>query len=96
VSGESHDEQQARMCTRLRDAQIQLSVRLACATLDVRQLLALEPGDVISVELPERVSAEVDGVPLLEGGYGVLNGRYALKIERVMTALWPGGGDGEQ
>ena len=57
----------------------------------LRQLLDLRPGDVIAVDLPEVLVAEVDGVPVLEGGYGVVNGQYALKVERLVGGERDGG-----
>jgi flagellar motor switch protein FliM len=71
-------------------ADVELKVNLARAEVTVRQLLGLRPGDVIAVDLPEVLVAEVDGVPVLEGGYGVVNGQYALKVERLVG----GGRDG--
>ena len=63
---------------------VELKVNLAQAEVTVRQLLGLRPGDVIAVDLPEMLVAEVDGVPVLEGGYGVVHGQYALKVERLV------------
>ena len=57
---------------------------LAHAQLTLRELMALQPGDVIALDLPDVVSASVDGVPILECRYGVMNGRYALKVDKVV------------
>ncbi|MBS1214970.1 MAG: flagellar motor switch protein FliM [Proteobacteria bacterium] len=66
------------------DAQVQVNAKLATASVTLRQLMSLQPGDVIALDLPDTISAEVDGVPVLQGRYGVVNGRYALKVERPM------------
>jgi flagellar motor switch protein FliM len=58
----------------------------------VKELLLLQRGDVISLDLPDVVVAAVEGVPLLSCRYGVVNGHYALKVDKVMSAA--GGGDG--
>jgi flagellar motor switch protein FliM len=70
---------------------VELKVNLAQAEVTVRELLELRPGDVIAVNLPEVLVAEVDGVPVLEGGYGVVNGQYALKVERLVGGERNGG-----
>ena len=57
---------------------------LAHAQLTLGELMALQPGDVIALDLPDVVSAEVDGVPILECRYGVMNGHYALKVDKVV------------
>jgi flagellar motor switch protein FliM len=72
-------------------ADVELKVNLAQVEVTVRQLLGLRPGDVIAVDLPEVLVAEVDGVPVLEGGYGVANGQYALQVERLVGGERDGG-----
>ena len=36
------------------------------------------------------IEAKVDGVPLLECHYGTSNGKYALKVERLLTGAGTG------
>ncbi len=73
-------------------AEVEVEATLAHATLKVKELLQLQRGDVISLDLPDVVVAAVEGVPLLQCRYGVVNGHYALKVEKLMSAA--GGGDG--
>jgi flagellar motor switch protein FliM len=37
------------------------------------------------VTVPETIVASVDGVPLMECGYGVFNGQYALRVQNMFT-----------
>lgn len=66
-------------------AEVELKVNLAGIPLRVSQLLGMKVGDVIGFDPPETVSAQVDGVPIFECRYGVLNRQYAVKIERVIA-----------
>ena len=66
-------------------AQVQLVAELAKAPATVEQLLALKAGDFIELDLNKLIEAKVDGVPVLEAHYGTSNGRYALKVERLLT-----------
>lgn len=66
----------------VRDTQVELKASLAQAELTVRELLALRPGDVIAIEMPDTVIGEVDGFPMVECEYGLTDGRYALKVQR--------------
>lgn len=66
----------------VRDTQVELTANLAHASMTVRDLLALQPGDVIDIELPETVVGEVHGYPMLECEYGLTDGRFALKVQR--------------
>lgn len=79
---ETDERWTALLSAHVYDAEVQVKATLATATVSLRQLMALQPGDVIALDLPESVSAEVDGVPIVQGRYGVVNGHYALKVER--------------
>jgi flagellar motor switch protein FliM len=73
-------------------AEVELVANLAHAEVTVGQLMALQPGDVISVDLPAAVIGAVDGVPILECKYGVMNGQYGLKVEKLIGGSEQGGG----
>jgi flagellar motor switch protein FliM len=51
-------------------------------TLD--QILNMQVGDVVPLDMPEFVTASVDGVPVMDCRYGISNGRYALRMERML------------
>jgi flagellar motor switch protein FliM len=40
---------------------------------------------VIPITVPEAIQATVDGVPVMECSYGVFNGQYALKVEKLLA-----------
>ena len=80
------DKRWAKMLAReVQDADIELTVNLAHAEFKVRDLVALKPGDVLPVEIPETVVATIDGVPMFGARYGTLNGQYAIRIESVLA-----------
>jgi flagellar motor switch protein FliM len=72
------------MSLQVQDAEVELVAHLGQADISLRQILDLKSGDVISLDLPDAVVAEVDGVPLFECHYGQKNGQLALKVERVL------------
>lgn len=72
------------MGLQVQDAEVELVANLGEAPITLRQILDLKVGDVISLDVPEAVIAEVDGVPLFECHYGQKNGQLALKIDRVL------------
>jgi flagellar motor switch protein FliM len=69
----------------VRDAEVELSAQLATATLTLREVMSLQPGDVVAIDLEHEIPAHVDGVPLLRCRYGVVNRHYAIKVERVAS-----------
>ncbi|MDR3395678.1 MAG: flagellar motor switch protein FliM [Parasulfuritortus sp.] len=72
------------MSLQVQDAEVELVAHLGQAAITLRQIMGLKAGDVISLDLPDAVVAEVDGVPLFECHYGQKNGQLALKVERVL------------
>ncbi|HEX8979287.1 MAG TPA: flagellar motor switch protein FliM [Parasulfuritortus sp.] len=72
------------MSLQVQDAEVELVAHLGQAAITLRQIMGLKTGDVISLDLPDAVVAEVDGVPLFECHYGQKNGQLALKVERVL------------
>ena len=67
-------------------AEVELVVELATAPATVEQLLSFKPGDFIELDLDPRVNAKVDGVPVLDCHYGTSNGRYSIKIDKLISS----------
>ncbi len=72
--------------TQIQAAEVQLVAELATAPATVEQLLAFKPGDFIELDLDPAIQAKVDGVPVLDCHYGTANGRYAIKIDRLIAS----------
>lgn len=70
----------------LHDAEIELVAHLARGKITLGEVARLKPGDVIPIQIPEKIIVEVDHTSLMECTYGQQNGRYALKIERFFAA----------
>jgi flagellar motor switch protein FliM len=84
------DERWTRLMTKqLQVAEVNLVATLGEAPVTLGQILNMQVGDVISLDIPEAIVAEVDGVPVLECKYGVLNGQYALKVNKILTMPEP-------
>lgn len=69
----------------VQQAEVNLVAQLGNAKVTLGDIVNLKAGDVISLDIPEGVVAEVDGVPVLECKYGILNGQYALKVNKVLS-----------
>jgi flagellar motor switch protein FliM len=82
------DDRWARRLTKqVQVAEVDMVVNLGHASVTLGQIVNMKAGDVISLDIPEAVVAEVDGVPVLECKYGVLNGQYALKVNKILAGL---------
>jgi flagellar motor switch protein FliM len=71
-------------------AQVTLVAELAKAPATVEQMLAFKPGDFIELDLNQLIQAKVDGVPMLACYYGTSNGKYALRVEQILSKANPG------
>jgi flagellar motor switch protein FliM len=69
----------------IQEAEVELVVELAHAPATVEQLLAFKPGDFVELDLQRGVQAKVAGVPVFDCAYGTSNGKYALKINQLLT-----------
>lgn len=69
----------------LQGAELKLVAELATTEITLRQVLHMKPGDIISINIPEKIITSVDGVPLLECLYGLQSNKYALKVERFIA-----------
>ena len=73
------------LARQLQLAEVELVVSLCQSMLSLGDVAKLKVGDIIPVNIEDKIKASVDGVPVLECGYGVRNGQYALKVERFLA-----------
>ncbi|MBQ0935891.1 flagellar motor switch protein FliM [Ideonella paludis] len=69
----------------IQSANVDLVAELGTAPATVEQLLALKAGDFVEMDLDPLIQAKVDGVPVFDCYYGTSEGRYAIKIDRMLT-----------
>ena len=83
---EEVDQRWAQQLSRqVRSADIDVVAEFARIPSSIRELMRLKVGDVLPVDVPQTIIASVDGVPLMECGYGVFNGQYALRVHNMFT-----------
>jgi flagellar motor switch protein FliM len=70
----------------IQDAEVELVAELATARATVEQLLGFRPGDFIELDMEPVIQAKVDGVPVFDCQYGVNDGHYAIKIDKLLTS----------
>jgi len=64
----------------LKLVEISVSSILAKKELDIGQLTQLKVGDIIPIEISTQVPVCVEGIPLLQGEFGQIEGKNAVKI----------------
>lgn len=79
----------------LQGAEVEIVAQLGSGEVSLREILTLKPGDVIPINIPNRIEAVVDNVPLMECTYGQQNGQYALRVEKfIASPPEPSSGEG--
>ena len=78
------DDTDERWINALRDeieqSQVNLTCRLAQTDVTLREMLHLKAGDVITLDILDLATVCVEGVLVLRGKFGLLNGNNAVKI----------------
>jgi len=73
------------MTQQIQIAEVELVASLGTAKVNFDEILNMRVGDIIPLQIPEFISATVDGVPVMDCSYGVMNGQYALKVEKLLA-----------
>ena len=74
-----------QLSRQVRNADVELSAEFARVDTTVAQLMKLKVNDILPIEIPATITAHVDGVPVMECGYGTFNGRYALRVKKILA-----------
>ena len=67
------------------DARIEFGCRMFEQSVTLRDVVDLEAGDVIPVDMPETVILKANGIPMFHSRIGVSNGNLALKIDSIIA-----------
>lgn len=70
----------------IQTAEVELIADLGQAKMSLGDILNMKTGDVIPLPISETIEAKVDGVPVMECKYGLFNGQYALRVEKLLKA----------
>ncbi|MES2755896.1 MAG: flagellar motor switch protein FliM [Pseudomonadota bacterium] len=73
------------MTQQIQIAEVELIATLGTGRASFDDILNMKVGDIIPLTVPETIQATVDGVPVMDCTYGVLNGQYALKVEKLLA-----------
>jgi len=73
-----------RVSIELQETQVELVADFIEIPARISEVLSLKSGDILPIELPQYVRAHIDGVPVLEGGLGSLNGRRAVSVKQLL------------
>jgi len=73
-----------QLAQQLQSADVELNAEFLTLSSSIGQLLKLQVGDVLPVDIPQTVVARINGVPVMECSYGTSNGRHALRVQKMI------------
>lgn len=90
ASGNEIDQRWTQQLSRqVRSAKVDLIADFVNLDSSVRALLSLKVNDVLPIDMPEKITAHVDSVPILEGTYGTFNNKYAICVQNFLANTEP-------
>jgi flagellar motor switch protein FliM len=85
ADGQEPDRRWLRQLTQqVQAAEVELTAELAHTNITVGQLMQLQVGDFVALPIREVIPVKVDGVTLMECRFGAINGRTAVRAERMV------------
>lgn len=74
------------MTQQVQAAEVEIVADLATTNMQLGDVLNMQVGDVIPLRIDESIEAKVDGVPVMLCKYGLFNGQYALRVEKLLRS----------
>ncbi len=73
-----------QLSQQVQSADVELRAQFLTMQSSIGQLLRLQVGDVLPVEIPQTIVARANGIPVMECGYGTSNHHYALRVQKMI------------
>lgn len=73
------------MASELKETSVTVQAKLLDFSLTVDRFLNLKVGDVLDVDFPDIISAEVDGIPVMECEFGTMDGQRVLMVDKLIN-----------
>lgn len=74
------------MTQQVQAAEVEIVADLAKTKMMIGDVLNMKVGDVVPLNIDESIEAQVDGVPVMLCKYGMFNGQYALRVEKLLRS----------
>jgi len=74
-----------QLSRQVRSADVELTAEFATIPSSIAELLRMQVGDVLPIDIKPVITARAGEVPVLECTYGTHNGRYALRVQKMLA-----------
>ncbi len=73
------------MSKQVQMAEVELVANIGHTKVTFEQILSMQAGDIIPLEIPKTITVNVDGIPVMDCHYGIMNGQYALRVNAMIS-----------
>ncbi len=84
LQGESDNRWSRTLKEECKNIEVNVSVDLVELQLSMDDLMKMEKGDIIPIEMPDRVAIKAEGIAFVKGKLGESNDKKAVKIEEIL------------
>lgn len=94
--GETDERWKLSLRNEIKTANVEVASTLCDVNMPLKGILDLEVGDIIPIELSDKVIIEASEIPLFRGKLGVNNGNYAVQLQEKVEREVPQAVDGSE
>ncbi|BBN59883.1 flagellar motor switch protein FliM [Hydrogenovibrio marinus] len=84
LQGESDNRWSRTLKEEAKNIEVEVSVNLAELKMNMDDLMKMEKGDIIPIEMPDRVAVKAEGIAFVKGKLGESNDKKAVKVEEIL------------
>ena len=81
------DKRWVRLMTQqIQSAEVEVVANIGTTKMRLGDILNMKVGDVVPLSIESEIEAKIDSVPVMSCKYGVFNGQYALRVEKLLKS----------
>jgi len=84
LQGESDNRWSRTLKEEAKNIEIDLSVNLTELQMSMDDLMKMEKGDIIPLEMPKQVTIRAEGIAIMRGALGESNQKKAVKVDQIL------------
>ena len=73
------------MATEIKETTVEIQAKLLDIELTVERFMNLKVGDVLNVDFPDLITAQVDGIPVMECEFGTMNDQRVIVVNKLIN-----------
>lgn len=73
------------MAIELKETSVEIQAKLVDIELTFEKLMNLKVGDVLKTEFPDLITAQVDGIPVMECEFGTMDAQRVLLVKKLIN-----------